>query len=324
MEFRVDGKTVQAFEVKAEEDRPAVFEARSSSRTGQARIRRRLHQRLLLPRRPGPDERDRNLVVEYVEVRGPPIYRWQRLPEFAPADHLPPADAPEPPRGRPARSSTGSPPGPSAGPPPTGEVDRLVKLVDLAKKNGEQFERGIQLAVQAVLVSPHFLFRVELDRDPAKDGPPDPDTISSWPPGSRTSSGAHARRRAARPRRRRASSRTATTSKRRSAGCSRTEVAGARRELRRPVAPDPEPQDGQPRPKPFPDFDESLRAAMHKETEMFFEAIDGEDRSILDFLDADLHVPQRAAGPALRDRRASGGDEFRRVTLTDGRARRGR
>ena len=44
-----------------------------------------------------------------------------------------------------------------------GEVARLVKFVDLALQNGESFERGIQLAVEAVLVSPQFLFRVELD-----------------------------------------------------------------------------------------------------------------------------------------------------------------
>ena len=37
-----------------------------------------------------------------------------------------------------------------------------MKLVDLALQNGDSFERGIQLAVQAVLVSPQFLFRVEL------------------------------------------------------------------------------------------------------------------------------------------------------------------
>ena len=38
-----------------------------------------------------------------------------------------------------------------------------MKLVELAIQNGDSFERGIQLAIQAVLVSPQFLFRVELD-----------------------------------------------------------------------------------------------------------------------------------------------------------------
>jgi hypothetical protein len=42
-----------------------------------------------------------------------------------------------------------------------------------------------------------------------------------------------------------------------------------------------------PDPRLFPRFDEELRAAMYKETELFFDAVIHEDRSILDFLDAD-------------------------------------
>ncbi len=37
-----------------------------------------------------------------------------------------------------------------------------MKLVELAIQKGDSFERGIQLAIQAVLISPQFLFRVEL------------------------------------------------------------------------------------------------------------------------------------------------------------------
>ena len=44
------------------------------------------------------------------------------------------------------------------------EVARLVQLVEMAERDGEPFARGVQLAVEAVLVSPHFLFRVEMDR----------------------------------------------------------------------------------------------------------------------------------------------------------------
>src|SRR5690606_23405916 len=43
------------------------------------------------------------------------------------------------------------------------ELDRLVALVRMAMEDGETFERGIQLALQAILVSPHFLYRWELD-----------------------------------------------------------------------------------------------------------------------------------------------------------------
>ena len=41
------------------------------------------------------------------------------------------------------------------------EVDGLVKFVVLARKDGESFEEGLSLAIQRLLVSPHFLFRVE-------------------------------------------------------------------------------------------------------------------------------------------------------------------
>ena len=43
------------------------------------------------------------------------------------------------------------------------ELARLLKLAATARAQGDRFEAGIQLALQAILVSPHFLFRVELD-----------------------------------------------------------------------------------------------------------------------------------------------------------------
>ena len=42
-----------------------------------------------------------------------------------------------------------------------------------------------------------------------------------------------------------------------------------------------------PDPQLFPDFDESLRQAFRRETELFFESILREDRSVLDLLTAD-------------------------------------
>lgn len=46
------------------------------------------------------------------------------------------------------------------------EVGDLVKFVRLAQDEGQSVEQGIQLAIQAMLVSPHFLFRIEHDPDP--------------------------------------------------------------------------------------------------------------------------------------------------------------
>ena len=46
------------------------------------------------------------------------------------------------------------------------EVASLVKFVGLAKANGQSTEQGIQLALEAILVSPNFLFRIEHDAKP--------------------------------------------------------------------------------------------------------------------------------------------------------------
>ena len=70
-----------------------------------------------------------------------------------------------------------------------------------------------------------------------------------------------------------------------------------------------------PDPKLFQDFNEQLRDAMLKETELFFEAIFREDRSVLDFLDADYtFVNERLAKHYGID--GVKGNEFRRVQLT--------
>jgi hypothetical protein len=46
------------------------------------------------------------------------------------------------------------------------ELDRLVALTEVARDEGDTLDAGIGLALKAVLLSPHFLFRVELDAAP--------------------------------------------------------------------------------------------------------------------------------------------------------------
>lgn len=41
------------------------------------------------------------------------------------------------------------------------EVDELVRLIERVQRDGESFEEGLCLAIQRLLISPHFLFRVE-------------------------------------------------------------------------------------------------------------------------------------------------------------------
>lgn len=53
------------------------------------------------------------------------------------------------------------------------ELTRLLSLVNVAKTEGDTLENGLKVALRAILVSPHFVFRVELD--------PDPNSASSHP-----------------------------------------------------------------------------------------------------------------------------------------------
>jgi hypothetical protein len=51
-------------------------------------------------------------------------------------------------------------------PPTKVEVASLMKFVAMAKSSGQSTEQGIQLALEAMLVSPEFLFRIERDPNP--------------------------------------------------------------------------------------------------------------------------------------------------------------
>ena len=73
------------------------------------------------------------------------------------------------------------------------------------------------------------------------------------------------------------------------------QVARAGHQLRRPVAV-PARAEERADPTTRPDFDDNLRQAFRRETEMLFESIIREDRSVLDLLDADYTFVERAAG----------------------------
>ncbi|MGB7323613.1 MAG: DUF1592 domain-containing protein, partial [Rubripirellula sp.] len=50
------------------------------------------------------------------------------------------------------------------------EVSRLVQLAAQVRSDGGSYEEGLQVALQAILVSPHFLFKVEKYRQPDASG----------------------------------------------------------------------------------------------------------------------------------------------------------
>ena len=73
----------------------------------------------------------------------------------------------------------------------------------------------------------------------------------------------------------------------------------------------------------FPNFDEGLQSSMRRETELFFGSLVRDQRSVLDLLRAELHIPQRTAGPALLGIPKVHGSQFRRVELPEDSPRRG-
>ncbi|MBL0216577.1 MAG: DUF1592 domain-containing protein [Myxococcales bacterium] len=62
-------------------------------------------------------------------------------------------------------------------PPTDEEIGKLLSLVELARAQGDTAEAGLRLALQGVLVSPHFIFRVEVDPNP---GSLTPRPLTGW------------------------------------------------------------------------------------------------------------------------------------------------
>ena len=320
MEIRVDGKAVRTFSVTQTEKEPGRFEVRTPLEAGKRTIAVAFLNDFYNPDAPDPDARDRNLIVERVEVQGPAETEVKNLPK----SHRTIVGQRKP--GQPdddfaraifERFATRA----FRRPATTDEVDRLMAIYGLARKEGEKFERGIQLGVQATLTSPYFLFKVEYDRR-SKDGKSMPitdfelatrlsyflwssmpdDTLLDLARAGKLKDDAVLEEQARR------------MIKSRKSRALVENFAGQWLQLRnlKTVQPDP---------KLFPDFDESLRAAMLKETEEYFATVMKEDRSILDFIDSDYAVlnARMARFYKIKGFRPGRQDVSVKVTLTDGR-----
>jgi len=196
------------------------------------------------------------------------------------------------------------------------EVGDLLKFVELAQAAGQSVEQGIQLAIQAMLVSPHFLFRIEHDPDPTD--PKAVHKISDIELASRLSyflwnsmpddelldlgeSGKLSRPEvlAAQVDRLLADARSSELAENFAGQWLQTRALDS-------VNPDPEK---------FPDWTPELREAMKTETRLFFEAMLRENRPLSDFLDARFTFLN---GPLAKHYGIEGihGPDFRRVELS--------
>ena len=197
-----------------------------------------------------------------------------------------------------------------------GEVASLTKFVAMAKAEGQSIEQGIQLAIQAILVSPHFLFRIERDLDP--NDPSKVHKISDLELASRLSYFLWT----SMPDDELLS--IAETGKLRQPGVLETQVkrmladerssaladnfAGQWLETRNLDSLNPDP-------KKFPEWGPELRDSMKTETRMFFESMLRENRPLSEFLDAKYTFLDERLAKHYGIEGVSGGN-FRRVELT--------
>ena len=285
MEFRIDGKPVQTFDVLAPADmtplpgqqvfstellkaQPRVYEFRTTLPPGPKRFTAALVNAFDDPLNANPNLRHRSLTVDYLEVSAlsepsqiPPmpdqmrrLFTQRSNPRAMVAEF--------------ARRAWRRPVQP-------GEVVGLMALYTSARARGMSFDDAIKQPMKAALVSPYFLFEAT---DPASEfalasrlsyflwsSMPDDELLALAEKGTlRANLEPQVKRMLASPK----------------SHALAENFAGQWLETRNLqfVAPDK---------KLFPEFDESLRAAMRTETEMFFDSVVHEDRGVLDFLTAD-------------------------------------
>ncbi|MBA2113312.1 DUF1592 domain-containing protein [Bremerella alba] len=268
------------------------------------------------PDNPDPSRRDRNLFINRIELRGPDT----NLEDRYPASHrqiifLKPGqqglDEKQAAQQVIARFASRA----FRRPVTKGEMERLMILYEMAKEDGLNYEAAIREVVVGILCSPNFLFKVEESTE-GSEGPlpmgsyslatrlsyflwstmPDEELLQlAWKGTLRQNLDVQVVRMLADPKAKQLTE----------------NFAGQWLEMRKL-------ENVQPDRHRFGNFDHKLSADMQTETEMFFQSIIDEDRSVLDLLGADYtFLNQRLAEHYQID--GVKGNHFRRVELNDGR-----
>jgi hypothetical protein len=342
MEFAINGHAVQTFDVYAPATRiptpgqavfstvllqaqPQMYEFQVNLPPGKTQFSAAFVNELADPENPDPNLRARALVINHLEVVGldepqaPPPMPESMKKIFAQAKTA--AQSTPDPQTNMARNIVATfahqawrrPVEPA-------EVDKLMTLYTAAQKDGLSFDQSVKQPLKGILVSPYFLFRGEIQPDPdnpASVHPVDEFALasrlsyflwSSTPDEELLSLAEHNQLRKnldAQVKRMMASPKAQAFVE---------NFAGQWLEIRNLqfVAPDHDT---------YPAFDENLRRAMLKETDLFFGSIMHEDRSVLDFLNADYTFVNEPLAKLYGIPNITG-EEFQRVSLV-GTPRRG-
>ena len=323
MALRLGGKDVQQFDVKAKVREPAVYAAEvevaaaGRQRVSVAFLNDFYNVKTVETKREGKPPKkekvieDRNFYCLHIEVAGP-LGVEAALPDTHKRIFTKPHGGKD--DAAVARELVGKFTRKAwRRPVAKGETDRLMKLYEEARANGDNFEAGVKHALVAVLVSPHFLFRGELQSDP--DNPSVVRDIDEHSLATRLSyflwstmpDGELSALADAGKLRKQLDAQLRRMLRDPKARALTENFAGQWLQLRRLGAVDPDHDK-------FPSFTEELRGDMRTETEQFFAHILSEDRPVTDFLVADYtFVNERLAKhyglPGVA------GDEFRKVSL---------
>jgi hypothetical protein len=309
--LRVGGRELQVFDVP--NTKGALFEVRTALDAGPQKIAVAYLNNYSDPDHPDEKLRgDRNLFVDYVEVVGPPV-----VPALPESHKRLIARMPQPGEEHEVAKEILTKFAHRAyrRPVSDAEVGRLTRFVEQARNEKGTFLEGIQLAIQAALCSPNFLYRWELDPEAMKPGGvrdlsdvelasrlsyflwssmPDEELLAVAERGELRKEGNLDREIA----------RMLGDWK---ANALVSNFATQWLQIRGIY-------DASPDPELFPKFDGELREAMKRESELLFQAIMKEDRSVTDLIDADFtFLNERLAAHYGID--GVKGSEFQRVTL---------
>lgn len=178
MEIRQSGNTLESLEVKATRNKSEVYRRKVQLTSGP----QKLAIAFVNDYYDEAKKADRNLYVESLSIRGPLTFKESDLPErhrqlvaHLPSDSLSASDAI-------ARNLEGVASKAFRRPLRKDELRPIVELGAAVAAETGNFNEGMRAALTAVLVSPHFLFRWELDSrpdDPTATRPLTPHELAS-------------------------------------------------------------------------------------------------------------------------------------------------
>ncbi|MBA4187933.1 MAG: hypothetical protein C0467_07930 [Planctomycetaceae bacterium] len=309
--IRVDGKDLKTFSVEADKAKPQMYEIRTKLTGGEKKVAVAFTNSF----EDKATKAAREFGIDRIEVEGP----FNAVPPPEPESiklilvarpGTDPRIAAEKVLTNFARRAYRRPVKPD-------EAARLMKLYDLATKQGEPFGQAIRLPMKAVLVSPHFLYRIEED----PKNPNDIRTINDFEFATRLSyflwstmpdetlfqlaEKGELRKPAV------LEAQVKRMLKDPKAKALSENFAGQWLELRKLKTLTPDKGY-------YPGWDDGLKNAMAREAEMYFEYIVQNDRSILEFLDSDYTFANDRLAKHYALANVTG-PEFRKVTLSDGR-----